>query len=163
VIVLVSDTSILIDLERGGLLEAIFACGWTVVVPDLLYDRELAGNAGPYLRSLGLGVVELTPAEMVMAQQVRHSRSALSLPDSFALSCAHRAGHVLVSGDRALRSEAKARGVTVHGLLWLLDRMADAEVPNSTLHHGLSAIATHTRCRLPSEEVAMRLRRWETK
>ncbi len=26
-IVLVSDTSVLIDLERGGLLEAEFACG----------------------------------------------------------------------------------------------------------------------------------------
>ena len=26
-IVLVSDTSVLIDLERGGLLEAAFACG----------------------------------------------------------------------------------------------------------------------------------------
>ena len=41
-IVLVSDTSVLVDLERGGLLPLAFGCGLTMVVPDLLYDRELA-------------------------------------------------------------------------------------------------------------------------
>ena len=55
-IVLVSDTSILIDLERGGLLEAAFSCGLTMVVPDLLYERELESENGPFLRKLGLGV-----------------------------------------------------------------------------------------------------------
>jgi hypothetical protein len=59
-IILVSDTSILIDLERGGLLEAAFSCGMTLVVPDLLYERELADENGPYLKSLGLGVVSLS-------------------------------------------------------------------------------------------------------
>ena len=49
-IILVSDTSILIDLERGGLLEAAFSCGLTMVVPDLLYEREL--EPGELLGSL---------------------------------------------------------------------------------------------------------------
>ncbi|MEI2713936.1 MAG: hypothetical protein V9G04_11790 [Nocardioides sp.] len=54
-IILVSDTSILIDLERGGLLEAAFSCGLTMVVPDLLYERELEPENGALLRKLGLG------------------------------------------------------------------------------------------------------------
>ena len=54
-IILVSDTSILIDLERGGLLEASFSCGLTMVVPDLLYERELEPENGALLRKLGLG------------------------------------------------------------------------------------------------------------
>lgn len=58
-IVLVSDTSILVDLERGGLLEAAFTCGLTMVVPDLLYQRELEGTNGAYLGTLGLNVVNL--------------------------------------------------------------------------------------------------------
>lgn len=57
-IVLVSDTSILIDLERGGLLEAAFSCGLTMVVPDLLYERELESENGPSSGSWGL---ELPP------------------------------------------------------------------------------------------------------
>jgi len=160
-ILLVSDTSILIDLERGGLLEAAFACGWTMVVPDLLYERELLSENGPYLRSLGLGVVELTPDEVTLAQQVKGNRPALSLPDCFALSCAQRANHVLLSGDKTLRGEARARNSSVYGLLWLLDRMQAAAVSPGLLHEGLSKIHGHPRCRLPKEEVQMRLNAWQ--
>ena len=39
--VLVSDTSILIDLERGSLLEICFRLPFQFAVPDLLYEREL--------------------------------------------------------------------------------------------------------------------------
>jgi len=63
-IILVSDTSVLIDLERGGLLEQAFSCGLTMVVPDLLYARELEPDNGPLLRKLGLGVVALNPDEV---------------------------------------------------------------------------------------------------
>ena len=77
-IVLVSDTSILVDLERGGLLEAAFTCGLTMVVPDLLYQRELESTNGAYLRTLGLNVVELTPDELSLAQKIRMQRLALS-------------------------------------------------------------------------------------
>jgi hypothetical protein len=70
-IILVSDTSVLIDLERGGLLEPSFSCGLTMVVPDLLYARELEADNGPLLRHLGLGVVALVPDEVAFAQQLR--------------------------------------------------------------------------------------------
>jgi hypothetical protein len=52
-IILVSDASVLIDLERGSLLEAALSCRLTRVVPDLLYERELAADNGSLLRRLG--------------------------------------------------------------------------------------------------------------
>lgn len=160
-IILVSDTSILIDLERGGLLEAAFSCGFTLVVPDLLYQRELEDTNGPYLRSLGLGVVELSPSEVTTAQTIKMERQTLSLPDCFALCCAMRPSHMLVSGDKALRSEATARLGNVYGLLWLLDEIAASNMATmSQLHDGLSRIAAHQRCRLPKEEINRRLRNW---
>lgn len=115
-IVLVSDTSILIDLERGGLLEAAFACGFTMVVPDLLYENELEPENGAYLRSLGLGVVSLTPDELASAQKFKTARKALSLPDCFALSCASRPNHALVTGDKNLRTAAVETLGQVYGL-----------------------------------------------
>ena len=51
-IVLVSDTSVLIDLERGGLLEVAFSCGHQLVVPDLLYVLELEPENGPLLKAM---------------------------------------------------------------------------------------------------------------
>lgn len=160
-IILVSDTSILIDLERGGLLEAAFSCGHALVVPDLLYQKELEDENGPYLRTLGLGVVALSPDEVTMAQTVKAQRLTLSLPDCFALCCAMRPSHMLVSGDKALRNEAKARLGNVYGLLWLLDQMAASNsVPKSLLHDGLSRIAADPRCRQPKDEVNARLNAW---
>ena len=76
-----------------------------MVVPDLLYERELAEHNGRHLQALGLGVVSLTPAELALAQAVHTERKALSLADCFALSCATRLDHTLVTGDKALRSE----------------------------------------------------------
>lgn len=92
-IILVSDTSILIDLERGGLLEAAFSCGLPMVVPDALYERELKETNGQVLRHLGLGVVALNPDEVTSAQKLRNLRPGLSLPDCFALICAKRPDH----------------------------------------------------------------------
>lgn len=160
-VILVSDTSILIDLERGGLLEAAFSCGLTMVVPDLLYERELERENGPLLRKLGLGVVSLTPEEVGFAQQLRTERKALSLPDCFALSCATRADHALVTGDKILRAEAVARLGTVYGLLWILDQMSASDsVATSILYEGLARISSHPRCRLPHSEVRARLVAW---
>ena len=159
-LLLVSDTSILIDLERGGLLTTAFGAGMPMVVPDILYQRELAEHNGPYLRQLGLQVVALTPAEVQVAQEVNQTRPTLSLTDCFALSCATRESHILVTGDKALRTEAVARHVEVVGLLWLLDRLADVGVDLATLHNGLDQIANHPRCRLPAAEVRVRLTAW---
>ncbi|EGJ12166.1 type II toxin-antitoxin system VapC family toxin [Rubrivivax benzoatilyticus] len=160
-IILVSDTSVLIDLERGGLLEPAFSCDLTMVVPDLLFARELEAENGPLLRTLGLGVVALNPDEVDFAQQLRKLRPGLSLPDCFALSCARRQGHALVSGDKLLRAEAQARHCVVYGLLWVLDQMeASGKVGAATLHEGLSRIWNHPRRRLPKAEVMERLQRW---
>jgi len=133
-----------------------------MVVPDLLYERELAAENGPLLRRLGLGVVVLAPDEVAFAQQLRTRRSSLSLADCFALSCARRPDHALVTGDWSLRAEAQVWQCPVYGLLWILDQL---EASNKTgaemLHEGLTRISNHPRCRLPKAEIATRLQRWQ--
>jgi predicted nucleic acid-binding protein len=159
-IVLVSDTSVLIDLERGAILIPAFNCGLSMVVPDVLYDDELQDYNGPYLRTLGLGVLALTPDELSSVQVIRQNRPTLSIPDSFALVLARRDQHALVTGDRSLRSEAEKLKITVYGLLWLLDQLEFLGVQKSVLYQGLSSISADVRCRLPKEEVKLRLERW---
>jgi hypothetical protein len=158
---LVMDTSVVIDLERGGLLDFAFACDWSVAVPDLLYEHELVENSGPYLKTLGLGVLELAASEVDLAQQVKTARKALSLADCFAFALASRERHMLLCGDGALRAEAERRNVPVHGLLWLLDRMEEQSIAIAVLHDGLTRISAHRNCRLPMAEVRSRLERWQ--
>jgi hypothetical protein len=83
------------------------------------------------------------------------------VPDCFALSCAMRPDHALVTGDKILRAEAQARLGSVYGLLWILDQMeASQKVPATLLLDGLTRISNHPRCRLPHAEVRTRLACW---
>lgn len=160
-IVLVSDSSVLIDLERGQLLEAAFTGPFPMAVPDYLYLRELKDNNGPFLRQLGLGVVALNPAETQFAQAVSQQHVGLSLPDCFALSYARRPDHELLTGDQQLRGIAEGHGIACHGLLWLLDRMLEGRPDRrGLLFAGLLEISTGKRCRLPRAEVERRLLAW---
>lgn len=71
--VLVSDTSVIIDLERGELLETVFRLTVDFAVPDLLFHRELAGPLGDQLLALGLRVEELLPTEVQGATTLRRA------------------------------------------------------------------------------------------
>jgi predicted nucleic acid-binding protein len=161
VAVLVSDTSVLIDLERGQLLEEMFRLPFEFAVPDLLYARELAGPLGEQLMALGLRVEVLTPAELSRATIARRQNARLSTPDTFALAIAQSRQWTLLTGDGALRELAHAERIDMHGVLWLFDQLADGNhVALDRLHQGLNTIFAHPRCRLPANEVRRRLARF---
>ena len=60
--VLVSDTSALVDLERGSLLEATFRLPFEFTVRDLLYERELKGYGGERLLEQGMHIAKADAA-----------------------------------------------------------------------------------------------------
>jgi hypothetical protein len=159
--VLVSDTSVLIDLERSGLLEAAFCLSWEFAVPDLLYKRELRDYNGPHLLSLGLRVEALDSDGLQLALAYQTRTPALSLPDTFALALAKINGWILLAGDGELRRLAAAEAIDHHGVLWVLDQLFDqAQAPPKVLHAALSALSAHPRCRLPAREIRERLERY---
>lgn len=156
--VLVSDTSVLIDLERGSFLETSFRLPFEFAVPDLLYERELKDYAGDDLLKLGLRVEELDGDGIARALSYRAQRPSLSLPDCFALALAQGNSWTLLTGDGRLRELANDEHVDCHGVLWLLDEMHNAAVATvKELHAGLEAISAHPRCRLPRPEIRKRL------
>lgn len=141
--VVVSDTSVLIDLERASLLMPSFRLRFGFAVPDLLYERELKSFGGEGLRKCGLRVEALDSAGVALAIQYRRSRPGLSLPDTFALALAKSHGWTLLTGDAELRQVAEHEHVTCHGVLWLLDRMLEEKVVDRpALHAGLQAMSS---------------------
>jgi predicted nucleic acid-binding protein len=158
--ILVSDTSVLIDLERGNFLEVMFALPHEFAVPDVLYHREMQGW-GERLVGMGLRVEEVSDAGVANALRYRSERRFLSVPDTFALALAKERAWTLLTGDNDLRTLATGENVECHGVLWLLDLMEEAGVPGmQALHDGLTALARHHRCRLPRKEIAVRLERY---
>ena len=166
--VMVADTSVLIDLERGGLLEQCFSLPYQFTVPDLLYRNELARRRdgpdfGNSLLALGLRVEELRGDEVGSAIRYRRERPNLSLPDAFALALAAARKWTLLTGDGALRAFAARLSVVCHGVLWVLDRLLEVGISSpADLVAGLTSIRDHPRCRLPQDEVASRLARYSS-
>jgi predicted nucleic acid-binding protein len=147
VAVLVSDTSVIIDLERGALLADLFRLPFEFVVPDLL--------------ALGLRVGELTSAELTRATTVRRERKELSTADTFAFAIAEARQWTLLTGDGGLRRLAADCHVSFHGVLWIFDQFEKSQqVPLPRLHAGLTALSAHPRCRLPMADVRQRLNRY---
>ena len=156
--ILVSDTSVLLDLERGSLLVASFRLPFEFAVPDLLYERELKPFGGDDLRARGLRVEALDGDGVALSLRYRRAHSALSLPDSFALALAKANAWTLLTGDAELRRLAESERVDCHGVLWVLDRMfEETVVSRRELFAGLQAISMHPRCRLPKFEIRRRL------
>ena len=161
-IILVADTSVLIELEHAKLLELAFRGPDHLATPDFLYHRELAADIGPQLLAFGLHVLELNADELSDVQQAGAANPALSLPDCAAYVAARRTDHELLTGDGALRRLALSQGLVCHGVLWLMDRLANAgTTTHAELHAGLTALAQHPRCRLPHAEVKKRLQAWQ--
>jgi hypothetical protein len=130
--ILVADTSILVDLERGDLLATALAGPDTIATPDLLYHHELLDYGGPAMVASGLEILELSASEMTATQVVFDAeRSRLSLPDCAAYVCACRQDHALLTGDRRLRAFSEDNEAECHGLLWLLDRLHDNGAANT--------------------------------
>ena len=83
--VLVSDTSVIIDLERAEIIEHVFALPYRFIVPDALYEQELKGYGGERLIAKGLQVRALTGAQMQEAQRLRTLERRISIHDSYAI------------------------------------------------------------------------------
>jgi predicted nucleic acid-binding protein len=159
--ILVSDTSVLIDLGRGNLLDGCFRLPFEFAVPDLLYRQELEQFEGPELVAKGLRVEELTSEELTVAQTTRGLRPKLSLPDAFAFSLASNRNWTLLTGDGELRALAEAQGLPYFGALWVCDQLFDGQIIEAiVLAAGLETIASHPRCRLPRHEITIRLERY---
>ena len=156
------DTNIPIDLQRGGLLDALFALGLALAAPDVLIG-ELVIPDGPSLVERGLRSMPLTGPEVEDVMTLATQHRAPSINDLFAFVLARKLDATLLTGDRALRRLAASEGVPVHGTLWLLDKMVSRTVITPTEAADALARMLAGGSRLPAGECRARLRRWRAR
>lgn len=126
--IVVSDSSVLMDLAKAELIEPTLALPFEFMIPDVMLAKELL-DLGRYkprdLVRLGFRIGSLEGAETLQATAYfRQHRTQLSLNDCFAwrLAEVHRA--ILMTGDSDLRKLADRASVEVHGVLWAIELMA---------------------------------------
>lgn len=119
---LISDANVIIDMQDGGILEAMFQLKETFSVPDLLYEEELE-YYHPQLAELGLNVMVLSGESVTSAMALKQRYSRPSMNDLFALELARENDCPLLTGDWALRTAAVEEGVELHGTIWLVEQL----------------------------------------
>ena len=160
----VSDTSCMIDLRKGGLLEAMLQLPYSFVMPDTLFENEWLGLSADEKRALlNLGLeVRTLPGHLVQrAARYFNQHARLALNDCFALVLAEQIEDcILLTGDGLLRRIAEEKSIEVHGVLWAIDEMeSQGSVPVEVLHNALQLFLEDELVFLPTQETRQRIRR----
>ncbi len=160
--VIVSDTSCLIDLRKGGLLTTALALPFqfAVALPLIMAElHDFADSDWTDLQTRGLQVIDLDAAQVQKAFALKARFPGLSSYDCFSLVLTQStADATLLTGDQQLRRRATALGVDVHGILWLCDHIARTGglAPND-LADALDRLLADPLVFLPIEEVKARI------
>jgi predicted nucleic acid-binding protein len=159
--VLVSDASILIELAKWSLLQALFALPFEFAVPDALYEDELIDLGDldrEQLKGLGLRVESLDPVGMARAVAYQTARPKFTFHDCLAVTLAVTNDWPLLTGDRRMRALAEEEHLEVHGVPWIIVRFAEHRiVDRPTLANALRGMLEDPRTRLPQAEINKRL------
>ena len=157
---LISDANVIIDMQDGGLLEAMFQLDETFAVPDMLYAEELEQQQ-PQLPRLGLQIKSMSGESIARAIALKQQYSGPSTNDLFALELARECQCPLLTGDMALRKAADSEGVELRGTLWLVEQLVLQRVITVAVARGAYQKMRDAGSRLPWGEVDRQLKRME--
>lgn len=159
--IVVSDSCCLIDLKKGGLLEAFLDLPYEFIIPDVLVDNELLSLTKKEVSLLKqrMKIVSLDVAGTDRVRQILFKCPALTAQDGFAFVMAEQnPGCILVTGDRRLRALAEEARIEVHGVLWVVDELEKNRTASiKTLLAALTCWRRDPSVRLPKEELTARL------
>lgn len=153
--VVINDASILIDLNKLGLLEALASLPMTLWIPDLIWFSELLSISDETKDQLtaAFQVVELDGVQVVQAQTIMSADLRLSYADCSALALAAATPRsILLCSDRLMRSTAQNLSLEVHGIFWLFDQLVEHRiVARPRILKALLAIQADPTIRLPRD------------
>lgn len=157
--VYVSDTNIWIDFRHAGLLEVLFDLPFKLCCTDFVLD-ELKDFDAAHLIRRGLQVECFDDAGVARLFELTSTHNNSSLADVSCYQLAKDTGRPLLTGDGQLRKQALKKRLTVHGALWLLDRLVEhGTVTPTQAAIGLESMLDRG-ARLPQEECRRRLHDW---
>lgn len=149
-------------MHDGRLIKVMFKLPYKFATPDIIYVEELEEQHA-YLPTLGLEIHTLdgTLIEKVEIYAMQYRKPSRN--DLFALVLAQDKNCPLITGDGDLRKAATNEGIEVHGTIWLVKEMVEAEL--ITILQAKSAfneMRTRGR-RLPWNEIKKMIEEWESK
>lgn len=128
--VAVTDACIFIDLHDLNLTNLLFSLGLEVHT-----SLDVFNELYPYQQNLLLAfhsvgklfIHNISAKERIEIQKQNYPR-ALSENDKTVLFLAEKMEAMILSSDKAVRNYAGKKSIEYHGMLWILDRLVDADL-----------------------------------
>lgn len=124
---IVVDSSCLIDLRNGSLLEAFLSLPAQVLLPNTILEDDLLGFTAAHkeaIRGSSVKLIDLPGEGVLRAQEILRDEPRLSLHDAFAFALAERhPGCILVTDNDDLRDLGVRQGINVQGVLWVVEEI----------------------------------------
>lgn len=160
--IVISDTNILIDLYEVNLLRSLFSLEVEIHTLDLVLVEIKNASLKEELDDLiheGVLLVNRVTEEL-MPGVLDLMSGNLSITDCAVWYFAKQNDWSLLSRDKRLRAKAKADGVIVRSVFYILDELLIAKRIDSSYAADKLDFLYKRNPRLPSEEVAKRLHDW---
>ncbi len=155
--IIISDSSALIDLRKGLILELFLKLPFEFVIPDALIESELLSFTKKEINLLKkqMSVATLDGQDVEKAQSIVSAVPALSMIDGFALVVAEKyPGCILLTGDRRMRLKAEETNIECHGVLWIVEELAKMQsISSKILLSTLKTWRDDPYVRLPQSEI----------
>ncbi len=162
--VVISDSSVLIDLAKAQLIESTLALPYEFVIPDVIFADELIDlrhYKKEQLPELGFKIGSLEGEQVKTVFKYGARFKPLTANDCFALVLAETiAEAILLTGDGDLRKAAQRHKVETHGIIWLCEQMKECQtVDDKVLLVALEKFRDDPRCRVPKRELSRLIER----
>lgn len=162
---LVSDTNILIDLFRTGLLDAFFSLPFEFFTTDFvlneLTDAQQKKRIDRYTKSKKLKVKGFAADELPEIFHLQEeSGNNTSFVDCSVWYYAKVSGGTLLTGDNKLRKAAEKDSIKVAGIIYVFDELENHRVLARAELARLMKKLQLSNPRLPKTECGARIAKW---
>lgn len=166
--IVVNDTNVFIDLYEVGQLEEFFSLPWEVHTTDfVMLELQREGQhetVAKYRADKRLVVPVFEAKEMSEIGNLylqNMNRTNLSLTDCSVWYYAKVNNHILLTGDRKLRTTSAYDGVEVHGVIYVFDTLVECNRISRQIAVEKLQLLYVINPRLPKEEIDKRINLWK--
>ncbi len=165
-IIAINDANILIDLMKIDLIDEFFRLDFEFITTNFIiaeFEMEEQQNLiNELIRKKKLYIYNLSFDELTDIQSIKfRSSKKLSFEDCSVWYLAKKKNAILLTGDNLLRKKAINDGVSVNGILFVIDYLIENEIITKQLAFEKLKKLLSLNARLPKNECEIRLNTWK--
>ena len=157
----INDANILIDIVQLDLVDPFLALAFEMYTTDFVFE-ELESFQKEALLSEKLIILKTNENELLHILELTTQHNGLSFEDCSVWYYAQKMEGVLITGDGKLRTKAKAAGIEVKGIIYIIEAIMKQNILEKLICIDKLEALKILNNRLPIVEIDRRIELWRT-